>query len=66
MRSGLSLKPLVGIPIALIATLSVSAQQRTSDSDLSETLAWMDNSYNPHPDGDSAWGAAARGAGKQR
>ena len=48
MRSGLSLKLLVGIPIALIATLS-SAQQRTSDSDLSDTLSWMDNTYNSHP-----------------
>jgi hypothetical protein len=49
MRSGLSLKLVVGIPIALIATLS-SAQQRTSDNELSETLSWMDNSYNPHAD----------------
>ena len=61
MRSGFSLKLLVGIPIALIATLSVSAQQLTSDSDLSETLAWMDNSYNPHPDISGAYGHGRTG-----
>ena len=60
MRSGLSLKLLVGIPIALIATLS-SAQQRTSDSELSDTLSWMDNTYNPHPDVSGAYGHGRTG-----
>jgi hypothetical protein len=56
----LSLKLLVGVPIVLIATLS-SAQQRTSDNELSETLAWMDNSYNPHRDVSGAWGHGRTG-----
>jgi hypothetical protein len=50
MRSGPSLKLLIGVAIVLTATLTVSAQQRPSDNELSETLAWMDNSYNSHPD----------------
>ena len=60
MRGAPSLKLLVGITIALIATLS-SAQQRTSDSELSETLAWMDNSYNPHPGVSGAYGHGRTG-----
>jgi hypothetical protein len=56
MRSGPSLKLLTGIALVLTAALTVSAQQRTSDSDLSETLSWMDNSYNPHPDVSGAYG----------
>jgi len=60
MRSGLSVKLLLGISIVLIATLS-SAQQRTSDSELSETLAWMDNTYNPHPDVSGAYGHGRTG-----
>ena len=61
MSSGPSLKLLAGVAI-MNATLStpVSAQQ-TSDNELSETLSWMDNSYNPHPDGDSAWGRGRTG-----
>jgi hypothetical protein len=56
VTSGPSLKLLVvvftGIAPALIAMLStpISAQQQTSDGGLSETLSWMDNSYNPHAD----------------
>jgi hypothetical protein len=44
-----SRKLLVAIAIVFTATLTVSAQQRTSDNELSETLIWMGNSYNPHP-----------------
>jgi hypothetical protein len=61
MSRGLSLKLLAGVPIALIATLS-SAQQRTSDNELSETLAWMDNSYNPHPGVSGAYGHGTTGS----
>jgi hypothetical protein len=41
---------LIAVVLTLILSNPISAQQRTSDNDLSETLAWMDNSYNPHPD----------------
>jgi hypothetical protein len=58
MRSGASLKLLSGIATVLIVMLStsVSAQQQTSDKELSETLTWMDNSYNPHPNVSGAYG----------
>jgi hypothetical protein len=60
MRSGPSLKLLAGMAIVLTSTLTVSAQQKTSDNSLSDTLAWMDNSYNPHPEVSGAYGPAQR------
>jgi hypothetical protein len=61
MRSLLSLKLLVAMTIALIATLSL-AQQQTSDSELSDTLSWMDNTYNPHPDVSFSYGHGRAGS----
>jgi hypothetical protein len=64
MRSGPSLKLLAvftGIAMGLGATLTVSAQQQTSDGGLSETLVWMDNSYNPHPGVSGAYGHGLTG-----
>src|SRR5690349_3268145 len=66
MRSGPSLKlaaVVTGVAVFLTATLStpVSAQQRTSDNELSETLSWMDNSYNPHPNVSGAYGHGRTG-----
>lgn len=61
MRSGPLLKLLVGIAAALTATLTLSAQQRSSDSELSETLSWMDNSYNPQRDMSDAYGHGRTG-----
>jgi hypothetical protein len=49
-----------GIAIVLAATSQVSAQQR-SDNELSETLSWMDNSYNPHPGVSGAYGHGKTG-----
>jgi hypothetical protein len=47
---GLGLLALVSIAlIQRMPTLS-SAQQRTSDNELPETLSWMGNSYNPRAD----------------
>ena len=47
---------LIAVVLTSIVSTPVSAQQQTSDSDLSETLTWMDNSYNSHPDVSGAYG----------
>jgi hypothetical protein len=66
MRCGPSLKLLAvftSIAVVLPATQGspVLGQQRTSDSDLSETLTWMDNSYNPHQGVSGAYGHGRTG-----
>jgi hypothetical protein len=40
---------------------SALAQQRPPDSELSETLSWMDNSYNSHPGVSGAYGHGRTG-----
>ena len=47
---------LIAVVLTSIVSTPISAQQRSSDSELSETLAWMDNSYNSHPDVSGAYG----------
>jgi hypothetical protein len=51
---------IVGVMLVVMCT-SAQAQQRTSDGELSETLAWMDNSYNPHPGVSGAYGHGRTG-----
>jgi hypothetical protein len=51
---------IVGVVLVVMCT-SAQAQQRTSDSELSETLAWMDNSYNPHTNVSGAYGHGRTG-----
>jgi hypothetical protein len=47
---------LIAVVLTSMVSTPISAQLRTSDSELSETLAWMDNSYNSHPDVSGAYG----------
>jgi hypothetical protein len=52
---------IVGVTWVVMCCTSALAQQRTSDNELSETLSWMDNSYNPHPDVSGAYGHGRTG-----
>jgi hypothetical protein len=52
---------LIAVILTAMVSTPISAQQRTTDSDLSETLAWMDNSYNPHADVSGAYGHGRTG-----
>ena len=47
--------------IAIVLTAMVSTPISAQQSDLSATLAWMDNSYNPHQSVSGAWGHGRTG-----